>query len=88
MKLKRTLNSSQKNHSEVEMKMKILAKTSISPAMSHWPILPIEQVVTAFYLRLRVSDEPGVLSKITTILADHGISIDALPNQPQPTQRP
>ena len=38
MKLKRTLNSSQKNHSEEEMKMKILAKTSISPAMSHWPI--------------------------------------------------
>jgi len=47
-------------------------------ALKDWPILPIEQVVTAFYLRLRVSDEPGVLSKITTILADHGISIDAL----------
>ena len=42
------------------------------------PILPISQVVTAFYLRLCVSDEPGVLSKITTILADHDISIDAL----------
>ena len=42
------------------------------------PILPIAQVVTAFYLRLRVADEPGVLSKITTILADQGISIDAL----------
>jgi homoserine dehydrogenase len=42
------------------------------------PILPIAQVVTAFYLRLRVSDEPGVLSKVTTILADHDISIDAL----------
>jgi homoserine dehydrogenase len=42
------------------------------------PILPIDQVVTAFYLRLRVSDEPGVLSKVTTILADHDISIDAL----------
>jgi homoserine dehydrogenase len=46
--------------------------------MKDTPILPIEQVVTAFYLRLRVSDEPGVLSRITTIVADQGISIDAL----------
>ncbi|HEY6135957.1 MAG TPA: homoserine dehydrogenase [Rubrivivax sp.] len=47
-------------------------------AMKDTPILPIAQVVTAFYLRLRVSDEPGVLSKVTTILAEHDISIDAL----------
>ena len=42
------------------------------------PILPIEDVVTAFYLRLVVADEAGVLSKITTILAEHDISIDAV----------
>ncbi len=47
-------------------------------AMADTPILPIEQVVTAFYLRLVVADEAGVLSKITTILAEHGISIDAV----------
>jgi homoserine dehydrogenase len=47
-------------------------------ALAATPILPIEQVVTAFYLRLRVADEPGVLSKVTTILAEHEISIDAL----------
>jgi homoserine dehydrogenase len=47
-------------------------------AMADTPILPIEQVVTAFYLRLRVADEAGVLSKITTILAEHAISIDAV----------
>ncbi|MFZ5551063.1 MAG: homoserine dehydrogenase [Pseudomonadota bacterium] len=47
-------------------------------AMADTPILPIEQVVTAFYLRLRVADEAGVLSKITTILAEHDISIDAV----------
>jgi homoserine dehydrogenase len=35
-------------------------------------------VVTAFYLRLRVADEAGVLSRITTILAEHDISIDAV----------
>lgn len=47
-------------------------------AMSDAPILPIEQVRTAFYLRLVVADETGVLSRITTILAELDISIDAV----------
>lgn len=42
------------------------------------PILPVEQVITSFYLRLRVADETGVLARVTTILAEHGISIDAV----------
>ncbi|MDH4391752.1 MAG: homoserine dehydrogenase [Aquabacterium sp.] len=42
------------------------------------PILPIGQVVTSFYLRLQVADQTGVLSRITTILAEHDISIDAV----------
>ena len=42
------------------------------------PILPIEQVVTSFYVRLRVSDEPGVLAQVTALLAERNISIDAL----------
>ena len=42
------------------------------------PILPIEQVVTSFYLRLRVQDEPGVLAEIMRVLADEKISIDAV----------
>ena len=42
------------------------------------PILPIEQVETAFYLRLRVADQAGVLAQVTAILAGEGISIDAL----------
>ncbi len=42
------------------------------------PILPIDQVVTAFYLRLQVADQTGVLSRLTTILAEHDISIDAV----------
>src|SRR3989441_3183259 len=41
-------------------------------------VLPVSEVVTAFYLRLQVADEAGVLSKITTTLAEHDISIDAL----------
>ncbi|MEK8050497.1 homoserine dehydrogenase [Ideonella sp. DXS22W] len=47
-------------------------------ALADTPILPIEQVVTSFYLRLQVADQTGVLSKITTILAEHDISIDAV----------
>jgi len=47
-------------------------------ATADTPILPIDQVVTAFYLRLRVADQTGVLSRITTILAEHDISIDAV----------
>ncbi|MDM4765826.1 homoserine dehydrogenase [Pelomonas sp. SE-A7] len=47
-------------------------------AMSDTPILPMDQVLTSFYLRLRVADEAGVLSRITTILAEHDISIDAV----------
>jgi len=42
------------------------------------PILGMEQVVTSFYLRLQVADQAGVLARITGILAEHGISIDAL----------
>jgi homoserine dehydrogenase len=41
-------------------------------------VLPISEVKTAFYLRLRVADEKGVLAKITQILADGDISIDAV----------
>ena len=41
-------------------------------------VLPMEQVVTSYYLRLRVKDEAGVLSNVTRILADAGISINAV----------
>jgi homoserine dehydrogenase len=47
-------------------------------AMSDTPILPMADVHTAFYLRLVVADQAGVLSRITTILAEHDISIDAV----------
>ncbi|MCW5660576.1 MAG: homoserine dehydrogenase [Burkholderiaceae bacterium] len=47
-------------------------------ALANTPILPMDEVVTAYYLRLRVADQTGVLSRITTILAEHDISIDAV----------
>ena len=42
------------------------------------PVLPMADVVTSYYLRIRVADEAGVLAKITGILAGAGISIDAV----------
>ena len=47
-------------------------------ALSDTPILPMDEVETAYYLRLRVLDRPGVLADITRILADLTISIDAM----------
>jgi len=47
-------------------------------SMSDTPILPISEVVTAYYLRLVVADKAGVLARITGILAEHDISIDAV----------
>jgi homoserine dehydrogenase len=42
------------------------------------PILPIEDIVTAYYLRLLAVDRPGVLARVATILSEQGISIEAL----------
>jgi homoserine dehydrogenase len=47
-------------------------------AMQATPILSIDEVVTAFYLRLVVADKAGVLARITGILAENDISIDAV----------
>jgi homoserine dehydrogenase len=47
-------------------------------AMADIPVLPMEQVVTAYYLRLTAEDKPGVLADITRILAAHQISIEAM----------
>ncbi|MBC7436495.1 MAG: homoserine dehydrogenase [Bdellovibrionales bacterium] len=47
-------------------------------SMSDAPILPMDEVVTSYYLRMRVADEAGVLAKVTGILASSGISIDAV----------
>jgi homoserine dehydrogenase len=47
-------------------------------AMADLKILPMDDVITSYYLRLRVQDKPGVLADITRILADEQISIDAV----------
>lgn len=40
--------------------------------------VPMEDIETAYYLRMQALDKPGVLSKVATILSDSGISIEAL----------
>jgi len=47
-------------------------------AVVNTPILPMSEVETGYYLRLRVEDRPGVLADITRILADQQISIEAM----------
>jgi homoserine dehydrogenase len=47
-------------------------------ALSDLRIVDIDEVVTAFYLRIRVADQTGVLADVTAALAEGGISIDAM----------
>jgi len=56
--------------------------------LSDAPVLPMGEVETSYYLRLRVEDKAGVLADITRILADQGISIEALvQKEPQAGER-
>ena len=50
-------------------------------ALAEIPMLSIEEVLTAYYLRMQVVDRPGVMADITRILGDQGISIEALRQQ-------
>jgi homoserine dehydrogenase len=52
--------------------------SSLGEAGQELPVLPMSEVVTSYYLRIRVADEAGVLAKITGLLAGAGISIDAV----------
>ena len=47
-------------------------------ALSDLPILKMEEVETAYYLRMQVKDQPGVLADVTRILGDKAISIEAI----------
>jgi len=51
---------------------------TLSDAMGQLPVLPMSEVVTSYYLRLRVADQAGVLAKVTGLLAEAGVSIDAV----------
>ena len=51
---------------------------TLADAMGTLPVLPMSEVVTSYYLRLRVADQAGVLAKVTSLLAEAGVSIDAV----------
>lgn len=53
--------------------------------LSDQALLPIEEVTTAYYLRMLVEDKAGVLSRITTLLSDAGVSIEVM-HQNEPTK--
>ncbi len=54
-------------------------------ALTDLPILPMEEVQTAYYLRMQAADRPGVLADVARILGDRGISIEAVvQKEPKP----
>lgn len=56
-----------------------------SHSLSDDPVLPMESVETAYYVRMQARDEPGVLARVTRILGTIGISIEAIiQKQPEP----
>ncbi|MHB1951103.1 MAG: homoserine dehydrogenase [Acidiferrobacteraceae bacterium] len=46
--------------------------------LSDLPVLPIEEIETAYYLRMHAADRPGVLADVTRIIGNLGISIEAI----------
>ena len=51
-------------------------------AMADIPILPMSQILSSYYLRLRVVDRPGVLADVAQILAEADISIESMFQEP------
>jgi homoserine dehydrogenase len=54
-------------------------------ALKNTPVVSIEDVTTAYYLRMAVKDKPGVVAKIAGILAEQNISIEAI-QQKEPAE--
>ena len=49
-----------------------------SDALTEFPIVPMSDVETAYYLRMTAEDRPGTLNQVTKVLSDTGISIEAV----------
>jgi len=47
-------------------------------AMEDLPVLPMEDIQSAYYLRITAMDHPGVLAKIASIVSEHGINIESI----------
>lgn len=68
--LARMLSASQEN--------RVPALGFVRKSLQDFPVLPMVDIETGYYLRLNAIDKPGVLSRVTQILSDSGISIEAL----------
>jgi homoserine dehydrogenase len=47
-------------------------------AIQDFPIVPMAEVETPWYLRMEAEDKPGVMSQVASIFSEQGISIEAL----------
>jgi homoserine dehydrogenase len=52
------------------------------PVETRAPLTPLEKIHGSYYLRMDVKDEPGVLAKIASALASHGVSIASVLQRP------
>ena len=55
--------------------------------LSDTAVLPMEQVETAYYLRMMANEKPGVLAQVTKILGERGISIEAIEQKGHATEQ-
>ena len=67
---------------EVEKEQRVPALAFHPGHLTVDDVLPIDEVETAYYMRLQAKDEPGVMSSIAQILSDNGVSIEALIQKP------
>ncbi|MEC8501350.1 MAG: homoserine dehydrogenase [Pseudomonadota bacterium] len=58
----------------------ITGDNSVADQEAAWmvPIMPIEEITSAYYLRIPSRNEPGVFAEVAQILSSHDISIDAV----------
>ena len=61
--------------------LRVPALAFAEDALSDIPVLAMEDVETAYYLRMMANEKPGVLAQVTKILGDRGISIEAIQQQ-------
>jgi homoserine dehydrogenase len=62
----------------VEQSNRVPALGIAQSSLRDLPIIPMANIETPWYLRMKVADKPGVLSRVASIFSEQGISIEAL----------
>jgi homoserine dehydrogenase len=65
----------------LDIAQRINRGVSITPALrldSSKRVMPISEIETRYYLRMLTVDRPGVLAKISKVMADNSISISSV----------